>query len=61
MRREVCETRASYFPSFFVISLLVVTEPLVPYSCCHLVIALTRQHILTPSIFQVGGYVSERK
>lgn len=61
MRSVGCETRACYFPSFFVISLLVATEPFIPYSYCHLVIALPRQHILTPSIFQVGGFVSERK
>ena len=61
MRSEGCETRESCFPSFFVISLLVVTETSVPYSYCHLVIALTRQHILTPSIFQFEGFVSERK
>lgn len=49
------------FPVFFAISLLIATALFFPYYYCHLVIALIRQHILTPSIFQVGGFFSEEE
>lgn len=56
MRSEGCETRAWYSPNFFAISLLVVTaEPFIPDYYCHRVIALTRQHSVTPSIFKLGA------
>jgi hypothetical protein len=53
MRSEGCETTSWYSPSFFAISLLVVTEPFIPDCYCHRVVALTRQHSIIPSIFNL--------